>query len=181
MGIKAKGRIWFRIIGAILLFLGICLAILLDFIFISNIIGVFIAILIVVPWIIIFIVFKLEIEYFNRNRKIFISILLLNSVTMFLLSILWNISNAIIIDIHAFLTLILSISWYFSLSIYKKKKIVFVLSGILFLFGFIFLSLKLYFLSDIFVILVVTFVCLGMILILLIEYDMRKKKYLKYI
>jgi hypothetical protein len=181
MGLKAKGRSGFRIIGAIFMFIGICLAILLNFIFIANIIGVIIAILMVAPWILLLILFKLEIEYFSKNYKIFILILLLNSIILFIISMSWNVSLAIILGIHAFLTLILSTSWYFALSIYKKKKIIFILSGIVFLIGFIILSFKLNLISNILVVLVLTFICLGMLLILLIEYDLRKNKYLNYI
>jgi hypothetical protein len=181
MGLKAKGRISFRIVGALLIYSGIFLAILLNFNFISNIIGAIVAILIILPWFLVLIFLKLGIEYFSKNHRIFVSLLVLYSILLFIIVLLWNLAIAIALGIYLLLTFLLLISSYFSLSIYKKKKIWFILSGISFVVGFFFLSLRTNSLINPFVILVVILVSAGMLIIMLIEYNLRKKNYLKYI
>jgi hypothetical protein len=110
MGIKAKGRSYFRVVGAVLIFIGMCLAILLNFIFIPNIIGALLTILILIPWIFIFILFKLEIEYLNSNKKKLVFLLIIYSALIFVVVILWNILIAILLAFNTSLNLFLLLS-----------------------------------------------------------------------
>ena len=181
MGIKARGRSYIRIVGAVLIFIGMCLAILLNFIFIPNIIGALLTILILIPWIFIFILFKLEIEYLNSNKKKLVFFLIIYSAIIFVVVILWNILIAILLAFNTSLNLFLLVSWYFSLSIYKQKKIIFLLSGLLYIVGNFYLSLQNQILGKPIIIIVIVIVSLGILMIITAEYSLRKKGYLNYI
>ncbi|TFG03221.1 MAG: hypothetical protein EU542_03055 [Promethearchaeota archaeon] len=181
MGIKAKGRSYFRILGAVLIFIGMFLAILLNFIFIPNIIGALLAILILIPWILIFILFKLEFELINSNKKKLIFLLMLYTALILVLAILWNSVIAMLLTFNTSLNLFLLVSWYFSLSIYKQKKIIFLLNGLVYIAGSFYLTLQNQMLGNPIIILVIVIVSSGMLMIITAEYSLRKKGYLNYV
>jgi len=178
MGLKAKISTILRITGSILILIGLCLSLFFKTLFINDIIEAVLWIFIILPWILSFILLKLSIDFVRNNFKAVLFLLIILSSMIFFIVTIMNLSNAIIFGLNLCLVLLLLNTWYFSLSIFKKRKILFLLSGIIYILGTIILDMQIKFLGDILTIIIVS---LGMIMILIIEYNMRKKGYLNYV
>jgi hypothetical protein len=181
MAIKAKGRTIFRIIGSIFILIGLCFSYILSYFFFKDFFSYLIVVLISLPWILFSSFLKLELNRFTNNAKIILIILMIYSIGMLLLIVIWNLLSSVSIILNTLSILFLLICWHYSLSLYKKEKILFIFGGIFFITSiFLICSIhnlqrNLIFIADI------IFVGSGIIMILLIETSLRKKGYLNYI
>lgn len=178
MIIKAKKSAIIRIIGAILILIGLCLSIVSKIQIIDSFVGSFLWIIVILPWIISYIILKLLNDFINDNIKIISYLLIIYSLRIFIIAISWNLLSSMIIILNLFLNLLLLNSWNLSLSIYKKKKIIFVISGLSYIAGTLIFNLYVIFLGPLIIIIMVSG---GMVIILITEYIMHKKGYLNYI
>ncbi len=180
MAIKARGRATLRVVGSAIILIGLVISIFLNYLFIKNIIFNLITIAILLPWLLMSILLKFELNFFKNNLKNGILVLIIYSILMFTMLIIWSWSNIVIILIVNFLNFLLLICWHFSLSIFKKKKIIFLISGLGYTIGIIWISVIM--LSEIHLILTINMIIIfsGLILILGIEYNLQKLGYLNY-
>lgn len=181
MSIKAKRRTLIRIIGAIILLIGFITALLFNNVFFDNFIAYYSIISIISPWFLFSTFLKLELNYFNNHLKMISIILSIFSISMIIITILWNLSDALNLIFISLALSALLICWHFSLSLYKKQKICFLLSG-LFYIGVITLfnsqiSPPIAFIYTLNIALVV----IGILMILIVELNLRKNGYMKYI
>ncbi|TFG21908.1 MAG: hypothetical protein EU532_14795 [Promethearchaeota archaeon] len=178
MGIKAKKSAILRFTGSILILIGLMISLIFRILFLDNTIGSIIWILLNLPWIMVSFLLKLSIDFVSNNSKKILLFLIIYSSLILLVLIMWNVLIAATVVFNFILSLLSLTSWYFCLSLYKKRKIVFLLSGIFYVSGSIFLNLKNDFLGTI---LSICIVGLGIVLILIIEFNLRKKGYMNYI
>ncbi len=133
MSIEAKLEGLLRIIGHILILIGLIFSLILVS-FILDLIMLYILFLVVIiPWFILSTCLKLEKDVFVENAFKILLFLCIFSMVMTILGYLINFNNSI-----AFVFVTISISnilfltcWHFSLSIYKKQKLVFIISGVI--------------------------------------------------
>ena len=174
-----KGGI-FRLLGSFLILLSLILAILFNMLAI-NLLFYLLLITIVAPLFLLSILLKLEQDIFVKNsRKI---LLLLTAVAVVINTIVFFSYNTLLIIKFVLIEcsdLLLICCWHFSLSLYKGRKMIFVISGLIsiVLNGLLWLSL-----GEILVILVFLMpsLLLGMFLIISAELIMKKKGLLNYI
>jgi hypothetical protein len=178
MSIKAKRKTIFRLIGAVLILVGLALSIIFNcFLNFSSIITN----LIIIPWLLLSIFLKLEFSVIVNNKyKILIILSFYSAGIGILILIMYQLGflNLLFITISI---LALLICWHFSLSIYRKKKVYFVLGGAIYISISILFLLRmpsLYYVEKIVEIILVSF---GLTTILLIEYFLHRKGYLNYI
>jgi len=184
MSIKGKKEGIFRLLGSILLLISFVLALVLGILTLNNTLLSITLILITVPPFILSIFLKLEQDFFVNNTKIILYLLLIENIILnSILIAFYSTSTALNAVITSSSNILLLICWHFSLSIYKRNKIIFFICGIsIFILQFLIL-LNSFSVSHLFIfnlILIIT-VSLGLLLIILAELIMRKKGWLKYI
>ena len=174
-----------RIGGMVLILFGLILSIIFDA-FVLNYAILFAFILVIaLSWFVLIVFLKLEKDFFVDNAfKVSIVLIALSSILIimgfFVGSSELNAFNFAFLSIS---NILIILSWHFSLSIYKKQKILFILGTIVFcIFTLIFRISSLmiqfgYFLSLTPLLLVV----LGICLIIIAELRMKKKGFLNYI
>ncbi len=181
MSVRGKKEAIFRIIGSFLILIGIVLSVFFNFLALNNLLLYLITILIIIPPFLVSIFLKLEQDFIVKNStKILILLIILvavlNLITLPLNSMLLIIRFALIESSG----LLLLSCWHFSLSIYKRDKLIFVISGISsFILNIIlWFILKHLFTISIFLILTLF---LGLFLIISAELMMKKKGLLNYV
>ena len=181
MVIKAKERTILRLIGTILILFGVISAIVFNIGFFYNFITYIIMFSILLPWLLFSTFLKLEYNFFIENhRKVFL-LLIIYSIVLLILSIIWDEYHGLLIAVETLASLLLISCWHFSLSIIRKGKIIFILSGILSLVLKIILIWQIPFLLHPFIIMEVILVFFGFVIILIVEFSLRKSGFLKYI
>jgi hypothetical protein len=183
MSIQGKKEGIFRLTGTILIIISLAFSMIFNYFILNNSVLYLILILINVPPLILSILLKLELDVITKNSlkfiftisTIFLSLII---VTIFFHSILM-IKFVLIVSSN----LLLIICWHFSLSIYKKKKLIFIFSGtgyciiifILWLANFVSYSFL------VFILIPLVLVLIGILLIVVAELSMKKKGLLNYI
>jgi len=178
MIIKARKSAVIRIIGAILIFIGLFLSIIFKIRIIESFIGSFLWIIIILPWIISYFLLKLSNDFIINNFKRISYLLIIYSISFYVIAAIWNFLIATIILVSLCLDLLLLNSWNLSLTIYKKKKIIFFISGLSYIAGTTMVNIQVAFLEYLICIITVSG---GIATILITEYHMHKKGYLNYI
>jgi hypothetical protein len=181
MVIKAKGRTILRLIGAIFILIGLITSIFFNNIFLISFISYLMVVLITLPWFLFSTFLKLEIDLFTNNIKKVLMVLIIYSIIIVFLSSIQGFSVSLIIIYDSFTLLLLITCWHFSLSIYKREKLAFFFSGLAYIINIIILSSQLILLNHPIFVLDVAFVCFGMISVIIIEFNLRKKGLLTYI
>ena len=181
--IKAKKETLMRLLGMVLILCGLLITLVVDIIFvISNIV---LYLLIIIPWFLLIILLKLEIDFVVDRTIIFFIILCVYTVIMSIVALLFSSSElgSILFIMLVISDILLLICWHFSISIFKKKKILSILCG----FGYLIIS-SIYRLLPIMItwpwllsLGSAAIVLLGIVLILFAEMTMRKKGLLNYI
>lgn len=181
MSIKAKGRASLRVFASLVILVGLILSIFLNIMLVNDIIGNLIFIMIIIPWFLFSIVLKIELNFFINNIKKVAIGLTIYSVSVEFISLIlsWSIFATVIIITS--LNLLLLLCWHFSLSIYKLKKQIFLVSGLGYIIGTFWMNLLIISTINDVIVFNMIFILLGLILILGIEYNLRKIGYLNYI
>ncbi len=193
--INAKLETLVRYLGMVFLLIAIPFTIISDYILMNN---SFIFLLYVISfflWLLFFILLKFEIDLITDNEIILQKLLLIFTCIMGIVSILliiflMELRFLILYLIQTISIIMLIYCWNFSLSIFKRKKYIFILSGVVYLLltlVFDIPSLNINKISDIFVfenffrIVSVLLTLIGLIFIILGELRMKKKGLLNYI
>ena len=185
MSILAKKESLLRIFGSILILFAVLFTLIIDMLSLESEFDRFFMMAAIVPLIIIVVCFKLEWSLIRNNAIQFTVLFLLYLSTIIIIHIYLTINLGYILR---FLIILLSnifliLSWHFSLSIYKKQKIIFVISGVINILLTTFFKLnsliaQFGILTSFFPI----FLAIGGIsLIIIIELNMKKKGLLNYI
>ncbi len=181
MVIKAKGRTFLRLLGATFILIGLIISILFSFTLLDNSFVSLMVILIIFPWFLFSIFLKLEIDFFTTNIKRILILTMIYSLILIFLTFLQEFSSGILLSFYSFTLLLLLVCWHFSLSIYKKEKVIFVISGSVYMINILSFSSQLFLLNPPIFILNIVIVCFGILSIIIIEISLRKKGFLTYI
>jgi len=184
MSIKGKKEGIYRFLGSILLLISFVLGLLLGFFTLSNPFLSITLILITIPPFVLSILLKLEQDFFVNNTKSFLYTLLLeiivvNSITF----AFYTTSLALTAVITSSSIILINICWHFSLSIYKKNKIIFFICGVSYILINTPILLNSISVSHLFItnIILLVILSLGLLLIISAELIMKKKGWLNYI
>lgn len=178
MSLKAKRKTLLRIIGSVFILIGLILSIIYNLLL--NLVPISVM-LIIFPWIFLSTFLKLEFSLFVSNKNRIIIILIIYTIGIDLLTIIWNLLNFLNLFCITTLILALLICWHFSLSIYRKEKIYFILGGIIYIIITLSFRMPIEFLYYIELIIEIILVSFGIMMILVIEYLLYRKGYLNYI
>ena len=181
MSVRGKKEAIFRIIGSFLILAGINLSVFFNFLALNNLLLYLVTILIIIPPFLVSIFLKLEQDFIVKNSTKILILLIILVAVLNLITLPFN--NMLLIIRFALiesLGLLLLSCWHFSLSIYKRDKLIFVISGIssLILNIILWFIIKHLFIISIFLILTLF---LGLFLIISAELIMKKKGLLNYI
>ncbi len=183
MSIQGKKEGICRLTGTTLIFISLALSIIFNFFILNNLILYLILILINVPPLILSILLKLELDVITKNSLKFLFTISTIVICLIIVTIFFNSFLMIKFVLIVSSNLLLISCWHFSLSIYKKKKLIFIFSGL----GYCIINLILWFANFILnnllvVILLPLFLALiGILLIFVAELSMKKKGLLNYI
>lgn len=178
---QGKKGAFFRILGSFLILLSLILMILFNILAINNLLFYLLLISIILPSFLMSLFLKLEQDFFVKNSTkllflLVVIIAVINFITIFSYNTLFIIKFVLI----EFSDILLICCWHFSLSLYKRLKIIFVLSG----FSSFVLNIILWLgLGEILVIIIflIPTLPLGLFLIISAELIMKKKGLLNYI
>ncbi len=184
MGIKGKWEIFFRLFGMILFLIGIISTVILDFYLLQDILVYIFLIIILVLLFSLIIGLKLELKTLMENQLMVSTIIsMFSSIILIIGSIISHQQS--IITIFLFLTLSNSlaiISWHFSLSLYKKKKFIFIIGSTIYVFISLFLRIQVLMKNfGLICLLPLIIIIIGIGTIITAEIILIKKKLLKYI
>ena len=186
MSILAKKENLLKIIGTVIILFGLLLSLIFDFFLLNSNFPSYIFIIItIIPILSLIMCFKLELNIIRNNPQKFFYISCCYLALMIIIGVILrpngeSILSFIIITIS---NLFLISCWHFSFSIYKKEKILFIVTGL----GYILITVffKVYSLNaqlGLYIGLIPLFcVILGMCIILISEARMKKKGLLNYI
>ena len=184
MSIKGKKEGIYRLLGSIMLLISLILAMFLGFLTPSNPLLSIALILITIPPFVLSVLLKLEQDFFVNNAKRFLFLLLIENIAVNSIIIaFYNIFVALATVITSSSIIILLICWHFSLSIYKKNKILFFICGVSYFILQFLILLGSISISHLFIfnLTLLISVSLGLLLIISAELIMKKKGWLNYI
>ena len=184
MSIQGKKEGICRIVGSLLILIGLILSLILDYFILNNPLLYLFVILIVVPPLILSILLKLERDFIVDNSSKLLLLLVIESIVLSaLIFAFFDIFLIIKSVITVSSLLMLLSSWHFSLSIYRKNKLIFVIGGFGYFILNIFFWLEFFNLDTIFIFNLIPLVItlLGFLLIIVAELKMKKKGLLNYI
>ena len=184
MGIIAKREMIIRFTGAIIFLLGLIFTIIIDLYLLENIFSNITLLLIVLILFLFSFSLKLDLTFTRRH-------FLLNIIVVWSICLLLLILRSIFIQSHILVIfLLISVSniiaiicWHFSLSLYKKKKIIFVVGSLIYVLISVLLRIGLLQIYNKLLVGILPFflIIIGIICILASERLMIKKGILKYI
>ena len=184
MSIQGKKEGICRIVGSILILIGFILSLILDYFILNNLLLYLFVILIVVPPFLLSILLKLERDFIvNISSKLLLLLVIESIVLSALIFAFFDIFLVIKFVMTVSSLLLLISSWHFSLSLYKRNKLIFVFGGL----GYFILNISLWLvifnleLVFIFNLILLVFNLLGFLLITVAELKMKKKGLLNYI
>lgn len=184
MKIRGKGYFSIRIFGMIILFCSFAMLFISDLILLKYLFGKFLIILLLIPWVLIYLMVKLEISPFANQKNAFYSFLIIYSliISVLMLACLNFISQIIFTLIRSLIMILILTTWNFSLSIYRRRKMTFFITGIV---SFILILLStmicLYKYCEVFSIITSILIFIGLFIIILSEILLRKMGLMNYI
>jgi hypothetical protein len=184
MGILAKRKFFLRFVGAFIILLGIVLSIIFDY-FLLNILTFLFS---VFPILILFsfiACLKIEVKYVREHYFIISVIVSISLIMIIITGCLFGVIESISL-LYLLITssnILISISWHYSLTIYRNKKILAIagysLSSILTIFIRSSYSNNLF---DLVLSLIpLMMIICGLLIIIITELRMRKKGFLNYL
>ena len=183
MSIQGKKEGICRLTGTTFIFISLTLSIIFNYFVLNNLTLYLILILINVLPLILSILLKLELDFITKNSLKFLFTISTIVLSLIIVTIFFNSFLKIKFVLIVSSNLLLISCWHFSLSIYKKKKIIFIFSGT----GYCILIFILWlanFVSYSFLVLILfplLLVLIGIMLIMIAEIIMKKKGLLNYI
>ena len=184
MSIQGKKEGISRIVGSILILIGFIISLILDYLILNNPLLYLFMTLIVVPPFILSILLKLERDFIVNNSSKLLLLLVIESIALSVFIFAsFNIFLILKFVLIVSSLLLLVSSWHFSLSLYKKNKLIFVIGGFGYYILNIFLWLVIFNWDVVFIFNLIPFVfiLLGFLLIIVAELKMKKKGLLNYI
>ena len=183
MSIQGKKEGICRIVGSLLILIGLILSLILDYFILNNPLLYLFVILIVVPPFILSILLKLERDFIVDNSSKLLLLLVIESIVLSALIFAFDIFLIINFFITVSSLLMLISSWHFSLSIYRINKLIFHIGGFGYFILNIFFWLEIFNLDTTFIFNLIPLVItlLGFLLIIVAELKMKKKGLLNYI
>ena len=184
MSIKGKKEGIYRILGSIILLISLILAMLLGLLRLNNLLLSMSLILITIPPFFLSILLKLEQDFFVNNAKNVLYLLLIENIVLnSIIFAFYGVSMVLNVVITSTSNILLLICWHFSLSIYKKNKIVFFICGVSYFISQFLILLGSISISHLFIfnLTLLISVSLGLFLIITAELIMKKKGWLNYI
>ena len=180
--IQGKKESLLRVLGMILILLGLFISVLFDY-FIVGIMIYLLIILIFIPWFILIVLLKLEKEFFVDNMSKFFVILICYTVVLFTMGFIINNVESTIFLISGISIILIIFCWHYALSIYKKEKLIFLLSGIISsILTLIFkISILIVYIGLLFALTSILLILLGIIAVIFAELRMKKKGLLNYV
>ena len=179
--IKGKKESLIRVLGMILILLGLFVLLILDY-YIFSIIIYLLVILIFIPWFILIVLLKLEKEFFVDNMPKLIVILLCYTVVLIIMGSIINTAESIVFLISGISIILIIFCWHYALSIYKKEKLIFLLSGVISsILVFIKISIAILIIALLLAAISIILIVLGIIAVILAELRMKKKGLLNYV
>jgi len=183
MSIQGKKEGICRLIGTTLILIGFILSIPFNYFILNNSLFYLLFILIGILPFILSIFLKLEQDFVVKNSLKILLIVVTISITLIITAIFFSSILMIKFALIVSSNLLLVSCWHFSLSIYKKKKLIFIFSGL----GYCIINLILWFANFIlnnllvFILLPLLLALIGVLLIIVAELSMKKKGLLNYI
>lgn len=185
MGVLAKREIFIRFIGSFFFLSGLIFSIISDyFLFQDNVIFIFLLIINLVMLLFVFCL-KFELNFIRESFLASFLIICLLIITLFIVSFDYVLRKRVYIEYTFILcsNIFTIISWHYSISFYKKKKLIFIFGFIIYVI--ITLSLRLRMLVDhtglIMNLISLILIISGVAVILLIELRMIRNGLLKFI
>ena len=183
MSIQGKKEGFCRLIGTTLIFIGLVLSILFNYFILTNSPLYLLFILICIPPFILSIFLKLERDFIVKNSSKILLIIVSISISLIITATYFFSFLMIIFALIVSSNLLLVSCWHFSLSLYKKNKLIFIFSGL----GYCIINLFLWFsnfvLNNLLVVILLPLLLalVGILLIIVAELSMKKKGFLNYI
>ncbi len=184
MSIEAKKQALMRILGSGILFLSAILITLFDIVALGCLSVTVIILATIIPWMVFFILLKLEKEMVVEFFLYFLVFLLIYTSGLVVIGQYTCISyaftlNFVFIEVSYIL---IGFTWHYSLSLYKTKKIIFLICGVAYcIVTIIFRTTMFLEAFEWLGILPLLLTIVGMLLIIIAETMMRKKGFLNYI
>ena len=179
--IKGKKESLIRVLGMILILLGLFVLLILDY-YIFSIIIYLLVILIFIPWFILIVLLKLEKEFFVDNMPKLIVILLCYTIVLIIMGSIINTAESIVFIISGISIILIIFCWHYALSIYKKEKLIFLLSGVISsILVFIKISIAILIIILLLAAISIILIILGIIAVIFAELRMKKKGLLNYV
>lgn len=182
MGIFAKREMFLRFMGASIFLLGLVISIYFDIYSIKTLQSSIILFLIDMILFSFIICAKLEVNFVSKNYLIIILLVSGFFLILLTLGLIYSLDKFIFFLLVSSNILII-ISWHYSLSLYKMKKVFFLIGSIIYLLISIFFRIKTSMdqFGVISSLVPLLFIIIGLALIIVIELRMIKKGLLKYI
>jgi len=180
--IKGKKETLIRVLGMVLILLGLFTSLIFDY-FIVSIIIYLLVILIFIPWFILIVLLKLEKEFFVDNMPKLFVILVCYTVVLITMGSIISTAESIVFLISGISIILIIFCWHYALSIYKKEKLIFLLSGIIssiLVLGFK-ISILILYIGLLLALTSILLIILGIIAIIFAELRMKKKGLLNYV
>ncbi len=181
--IKAKGLMLTRYVSSLIFLFAFLIGFSFDLILVHDLLFEIIIVAYLGFFILIAIEITLEMKYFRDHQRELISIPILVMVSIEIYLMIFNMNNLFLKVIILLTTVIGIISWNNALSINKKKKVVFGALSSLYYLIILLEQINLELSVNYFLLRYTLLNCvlLSVILILVTEYTMKRKGYLKYI
>jgi len=183
MSIQGKKESICRLTGTTLILIGFVLSIPFNYFILNNSLLYLLFILIGIPPFILSIFLKFEQDFIVKNSLKILFIIITINISLIIIAVFFNSFLMIIFALIVSSNLLLVSCWHFSLSIYKKRKLIFIFSGL----GYCIINLFLWFtnfiLNNLLIVILLPLILalVGILLIIVAEFSMKKKGLLNYI
>ncbi|MFX1337440.1 MAG: hypothetical protein ACFFDK_02395 [Promethearchaeota archaeon] len=179
--IKGKKEGLLRVLGMVLILISVLATIIFDF-FLLDLTTYILAIVVFMAWFVLIVLLKLEKDFFVDNASKFFVGLGIFSAIIIIIAWMIGVSALLLFIMVIFSDILIIFCWHFALTIFKKKKVVFLIGGI----GYCIITALFRVLSFIALNLILgaaplLLVILGICLIILAEFRMKKKGLLNYV
>ena len=183
MSIQGKKEGICRLTGTTLILIGLVLSIPFNYFILNNLLLYLFFILIGIPPFILSIFLKLEQDFIVKNSSKILFIIVTINISLIITAVFFSSFLMIVFALVVSSNLLLVSCWHFSLSLYKKNKLIFIFSGLGYCIIYLFLWFASFILNNLLVIILVPLLLalIGILLIIVAELSMKKKGLLNYI